>query len=68
MAIGKLLPASDLERSTDTKARLGYPQVKKEIEFTLSADWSTRAAGVVHREVGSRLSTAGSLAIEMADE
>jgi hypothetical protein len=34
----KSLPASDLERSTDMIARLGYPQVKKEIDFTLSAE------------------------------
>jgi hypothetical protein len=32
------LRPGDGERSTDAMARLGYPQVKKEIDFTLSAE------------------------------
>jgi hypothetical protein len=30
--------AAKFKRSTDVIARLGYPQVKKEIDFTLSAE------------------------------
>jgi hypothetical protein len=32
------LPATQGQRSKDAKARLGYPQVNKEIDFTLSGD------------------------------
>jgi hypothetical protein len=33
-----LLPAADPEPSTDAMARLGYPQLKKKVDFTLSAE------------------------------
>jgi hypothetical protein len=69
VAASSFLPATQGQRSTDAMARLGYPQVKKELDFILSAESPTGAVdNRASRTWFSREAQQGHWVFELVDE